>query len=1228
MAFNGQGRYGYVPPAQYGPPGTQQNHGLQRRPSFDNGDDGAVVNQNNYSRYPGAPPANSRVPSMPQEEHYTSAASPMRSPQSPGVSTFGNSGPALAGYQHSYQPYSSDSQSAPPPQVTYNPQHFARSQSTTQPPSQYRPYPAATAYSNNTTYASPQAPPPLPYNPAAYQPSQYPIRQSTVSGYSYPSASYGSPAIPPSPSFNSQQSYAPPVPSRPAATAYENGYQTYQTPAYTSNSGRPTLHNTIHSQYQTNGSNYAANQYHPPVSQTPYPSHPAYTPIPDPGEQPASDDSVYANRTKRTASSNSVHSDSAPSAMVSHTTTPANTANLQRHPTLRPLPKAPVEEEQESESNEWQGGRQEKSDEELTQEQILADIGNALHEPSLRSGRSQGNGDLLDEELPQGYQAPTSNSQEQGYDYEDESDPEAAAGLEAMRLAEEQDAQGPMSFALWNTSPSMQHQVPQQSTGEGSDSDFKGYNMDLSLAGGGYDAHMSYGGDMVGPNTGNSSEMEDQSRPLPTASQLTRNGSHSRGASSGALGGLTNYSIPGDEDIHPFPAFESARVDTFGTGGLQRPNSTSQLHRLSFDEGDEQVSVHSRLSESRQSGRSGSDSPSRDDMPELFYHPGMGTSPYSRPLPAVPSLSDNTVPVLQPAGSYRNSTTLQHSYSSSTDSSYRRSVYAPNGPESYPQSSLNTNTQYVPRSTSLSSHPSTPQTVPPLRSKTDADERQARQKAARLGLRPVSGSEYELVTPTALPVDLPALPAGRRKKFQPSRLSSSDFRKCTEPWALSGIAGWIRDMAGGETGEGEPDLRKKTIEEGIVALFTHKVPTMNTADAETLSQRVIKSMFDNGILLPDEEWVKLGQGEISGVLWQLTGSGCYAPKVHEEEIHGRCYSHHCGRTLKKMDLQAQGLEPSRKTEDWATFFKISKETIEATPPKEILRQNNLHEVVTSEDLYMDNLNVLRILYRDQLIRQKPAIISESRIPKFIASVFGKVDAIKDVNENFLLAQLKYRQKEQGPWIIGFSDIFREWIRKAKTAYLEYATGLPYAIHLIEKEKDKNLLFQQFLNQAQDNPLSRRLDWQTYIKAPTTRLQRYGLLLDVVLKNMVQDTEEKANLATAVEEIKAVTLECDAKFAEQDKKVAMIALDQKLIFRPSMGRVELHLDHLGRELIHQGDLQRAGGNRFQWLETHAILFDHYLVLAKVNGKSEVGGRKRESYDVSKLVSVCRICEIAT
>jgi len=415
-------------------------------------------------------------------------------------------------------------------------------------------------------------------------------------------------------------------------------------------------------------------------------------------------------------------------------------------------------------------------------------------------------------------------------------------------------------------------------------------------------------------------------------------------------------------------------------------------------------------------------------------------------------------------------------------------------------------------------------------------------------------------------------------------------------------------------------LRQKTIEDGLVALFTHKVPTMNTADAETLSRRVVKSILDAGILLPDEEWVKFGYGTVSGVLWQLTGSGCYAPKVHEHEIHGRCYSHHCTRTLKKINLQTQQLEPSKKSEDWATFFKLTAEQVQGANKKEVQRQNILHEMVMSEDTYMDQINVLRVLYRDDLRTWQPAIISKNKIDKFINTVFGKVEAIKEVNENHLLAQLKYRQKEQGPWIIGFSDIFREWIRKARSVYVEYSAGFPYATHLVRKELGRNLMFKQFLDQAQDNKLSGRLDWNTYLKAPITRLQRYTLLLTTVLKAMTQDTEEKANLILAIEEIKNVTLECDAKVDEQTKKVQMIELQAKLFLRPGMDRVELNLDHLGRELLFKGDLQRAGGNRFTLLETHAILFDHYLVLAKKGlVRDSSGGKTSETYDVSKLVS---------
>lgn len=885
-----------------------------------------------------------------------------------------------------------------------------------------------------------------------------------------------------------------------------------------------------------------------------------------------------------------------------------------------------------------------QSEDNLSQEQLFADIGDALGTSSpprhrRPHGIDQRNGDLLDNELKDlsrydsrastiggapgidRYASTAStlnhNNHRTTFDnYDDEeSDVEAAAGLEAMRIAEEQDAQrnsigGGVSFGAYEG-----QQYQHQTGDESSDSDYK--HMDLGLAGGGFPADLSYGKDLGGDNTGHSSEMDDQSRPLPTPHDLGRSDGYSHPPAAG-LGGMMDYSIPGEGAIHPFPAFEAARVDTSGTGGLQRP--TSQPHRLSFDEGDEQ-SLHSRMSESRQSGRSGSDSPSRDEMmPELFYHPGMNTGSYNlnRPLP-VPPMSENRTPQLMPAGSYRNSGGYSNSYSSSAEAA--RPLYAPQAADAYPpQNMLSPGGQYVPRSTSLSSHSSTPQTVPPVRSKTDAEERQARQKAGKQ--RSASGLDgYDMGTPqSSVTLDLPALPAGRRKKFAPGRLSSTDFRKCVEPWALSGIAAWIRDMAGGETGEGESDLRQKAIEEGLVALFTHKVPTMNTADAETLSQRVVKSMFDAGILLPDEEWVKFGHGKVSGVLWQLTGSGCYSPMVHEHEVPGRCYSHHCTRTLKKINLQTQILEPQRKTEDWVTFFKLTKEQLEGINRKEIQRQNNLHEIVMSEDTYMDQINVLRTLYRDELSSWQPPIISKSKLPKFILSVFGKVEAIKEINENYLLAQLKYRQKEQGPWVVGFSDIFREWIRKAKVAYVEYATGFPYAVYLVRREADRNLLFRQFLDQARDNKASLRLDWNTYLKAPITRLQRYTLLLQTVLHNMTQDTEEKANLSVAIEEIKVVTHECDAKVDEQSKKVEMIELQTKLFLRPNVQRVELNLDHLGRELIFQGDLQRAGGSRFTWVEVHAILFDHYLVLAKATVKADSGvGRKKEIYDVSKSVS---------
>lgn len=887
---------------------------------------------------------------------------------------------------------------------------------------------------------------------------------------------------------------------------------------------------------------------------------------------------------------------------------------LSRHPTNAPLPSRPMDYVPEETT--WRDDGRGDGDVHYTQDSLMQDIASGLGVSSHGQRPPAANGTSDDAQVrryastasnapseytlvdrypsnagasvnryPSNASTAVNNVNEVSATYNwdsEESDPEGAAGLLAMQDDLDDRRFGGISYSGYPMDPSplplaagsSATQVPQLSSPPeeqvSTDSDYGG--MDLGMYGGGYPGNLHYGNEPGSAPVAASTF--DTPRPLP---------------------------VPQGQPAER-PPFSEVSVDYGGTGGLQPP----QQHRLSFDEGDERVDIHSP--------QSASDSPSKEDYPydQMFWHPGLS----NRPLPAIPPVADatNKGSLLSPDPT--NRAAYQHNYSLSADDNHL--PYPPDSHDGYNAQ------QHVERSISLSNHSNTPPIQAPARSRTDAaEERRRAQKHISLHQHHPSYSQegYDPGTPPSLAgYDMITLPTGRRKKFTPSKLTAADIKRCVEPWALSGITAWIREMA-----EGEPDLKRKTIEEGVLKLFCVKVPTMNVADAELLSANVVDSMFAAGILIPEEEWVKFGPGQMSGVIWQLTGSGCYAPKLHEDEglaprlydngIPVRCYSHHCGRTLKKVNLDSMMSEEDDVTLDWATFHGVTKDDIQNKHKKEIERQNVLHEIVTGEEDFMNQLDVLRLLYRDQLRVYQPPIIATNRLDKFLDMVFGKVDSVQQINKEHLLSQLKYRQKEQGPWIVGFSDLFREWIRKAKPIYIEYCSSFPHATYLIRREASRNLLFRQFLDMVRDHPRSKRLEWTTFVKAPITRLQRYGLLLETVKKNMIEESEEKTNLIRALEEIKAVTHECDEKVAEMTKKVELLELQSMLVLRPGFQSV-LNLDHLGRELLKQGELQRQGSKGVRWVDTHALLFDHYFILAKAVAAKD--GRSDKKYDVSKEV----------
>ncbi|KAL2126916.1 hypothetical protein VTI74DRAFT_11631 [Chaetomium olivicolor] len=1203
-------RYGHVPPAQYpvAPAAPQEPAGYPaRRQSFNNGDDASFFDQ------PAARPQSLHTGATGRADEELFITSPTSDTQpAANRASYIPQNAAAANYQRQYQV-----QVPPPPpsHSTYNPQSFARSQSTSLP---YHP-----AQGTKYTPTSPTFPtPPTSYTPQAYNPAAYANttttlahRHSTVAGYNnYGYNNYASTVphvstayVPPAPSTygGSQPTSAttPSAPQRYETVLHSPQYAPSAAPSTVSLQYEPSYSATYGGQQYSGSASYAANggsvapspSYSVPSSHAPYPVH-SQIPV---GPNYSSDPNSFTNRVSRSGSQTS--------SVPSPPTHSQGSSQLQRHPTNAPLPSRPMDDLPEEPDWRTNGGGEadfQAAQDSLFQE-IVSDLGvSATQLPQSANGvaaddasdkvqrynttSSRATADTGVNRYPSNASSAMNNtvaSTNTTCDWDsEESDPEGAAGLLAMQDDMEDRRFGGITYPAYipHAVPAPEPQPPvtqppsaapeeQLST----DSDYGG--MDLGMYGGGYAGNLQYGNEVGSPPT--TAPGQEAPRPLP---------------------------VPQGQGVDYQP-FSEASVDYGDTGGLLPP----QTHRLSFDEGDERVSVHSR--------QSGSDSPSKEDYPydQMFWHPGLS----NRPLPALPPQTPDSGSSLPSTHPSMRSAHYQHNYSlSSTDT---RSPYLPETHEVYPGQI--SGQQHVERSISLSSHSNTPQVQAPARSRTDAAEERRRAmkhmsqphaQAYQQGATPYEG--YETGTPSSLAAyDMITLPTGRRKKFVPSKLTSADIKRCAEPWALSGITAWVREMA-----EGEPDLKRKTIEEGVLKLFCAKVPTMNVADAELLSAAVVDSMFAAGILIPEEEWVKFGTGQLSGVLWQLTGSGCYAPKLHEDEgtvprlhdngIPVRCYSYHCGRTLKKVNLDGMS-EEDVVVQDWATFHGVTMEDIKSKPKKEVERQNVLHEIVTGEEDYMGQLDVLRLLYRDWLRSWHPPIIAANRMDKFLDAVFGKVDAVQQINKEHLLAQLKYRQKEQGPWIVGFSDLFREWIRKARPIYIEYCSSFPYASYLIRKEAARNLLFRQFLDMVRDHKRSKRLEWTTFVKAPITRLQRYGLLLETVKKNMPSESEEKANLEKALEEIKKVTHECDEKVAEMTKKVELLELQSMLVLRPGFQSV-LNLDHLGRELLKQGDLQRQGSRGVRWVDTHALLFDHYFILAKTIPSKDP--RSDKKYDVSK------------
>ncbi|KAF8519036.1 CNH domain-containing protein [Hysterangium stoloniferum] len=358
----------------------------------------------------------------------------------------------------------------------------------------------------------------------------------------------------------------------------------------------------------------------------------------------------------------------------------------------------------------------------------------------------------------------------------------------------------------------------------------------------------------------------------------------------------------------------------------------------------------------------------------------------------------------------------------------------------------------------------------------------------------------------------------------------------------------------------------------------------------------------------------------TGVFTLLTD--CYSPTCTRDRL---CYSIACPRRLEQQSRlnlkQEPGLKRTISRESLGDLVEpgtlwvhsVPQEIVDSVSETEKKRQEAINEVIYTERDFVRDMEYLRDVWLKPL--QNSNIIPEDRRQDFLSQVFWNINDIISVNTR-LRDALNKRQKSYAV-VERIGDILLDAVPHFGP-FVSYGAHQLYGKYEFEKEKTSNMAFAQFVevrvfmlflgafslksNEAERRPESRKLELNGYLTKPTTRLARYPLLLEVVLKYTAEDNPDKVALAQAVKIVREFLSKVNFESGKTENRFNLLQLDQQLVFRPGEN-VDLKLTEGCRELLYKGALKRRGGTQSDSADLQVFLFDHALLMVKQKSKHE-------------------------
>lgn len=352
------------------------------------------------------------------------------------------------------------------------------------------------------------------------------------------------------------------------------------------------------------------------------------------------------------------------------------------------------------------------------------------------------------------------------------------------------------------------------------------------------------------------------------------------------------------------------------------------------------------------------------------------------------------------------------------------------------------------------------------------------------------------------------------------------------------------------------------------------------------------------------------ENEVNGVFTLTTE--CYSPTCTPDRL---CYSIACPKRVdqqKRLNMRPQqglqrqdsraSLHEEQSDEQKLWINTVSKEVADSIDDKEKKRQEVISELCYTERDFVKDLEYMQDFWLKPLRSlnpAKPSPIPEHRREKFLRTVFANCSEVYAVNSR--LAEALTRRQQQNPVVRNVGDIILEHAQRFKP-FITYGSNQLFGKYEYEREKSNNPAFKRFADETERLKESRKLELNGYLTKPTTRLARYPLLLEGVLKSTAEDSPDREDIPKAIAMIRSWLSEVNVASGKAENHFTLMQLSQQLVFRPGEF-VDLKLTEENRKLLFKGHLKKNPTDNMAEIQT--FLFDHAIlfVRAKTTNKRE-------------------------